>query len=381
MSRKQGQVVLTSNEMLMPGTFDRTVYTTGKRNTIKVPVSMGWQKAFLHRQKLPMLKRIALFLLQEQVVQIPELYGDLDKMKDGDGSMSREILLNNLFHESDAVIDMAYEIINRVQYEEVLEAKKKRYAKDLATLSKSGAKSKNETSASVNDDGDNTDSIHGGATPTSLDAEPHQVTYTRTLDRLRAEARMNSKLEGKSEFVKLPDVGRLRQRVVLHGKVSAQGNDPSVYVTYPSRIVNGAWDHSLNDVQPLCGPSITNFFAKTAKATGAEMFQNEEDRFALASARREICMYDATDIDVDALIRQRLDEEYYNKPMPDNEALADAAVKAAMEKHEREAKELAALTEAYQKTLPPKEDKDKDKDKDKSESASNDKEPQQQRDQ
>jgi len=300
MTRSPKHVGLTSDLMQVTASYPRTYWSKGEKVIIQIPVSTGFQKGFLQLQQLHMLKKIVLFLLQQQVISRPDMYSHFERLQDRDGSMGREILLYTLFHEPPSVIEMAYEIISRVQYK---------------TIIKANAKSQKELIDKISNN-----KIEEGVATEANEVDT-EIIYKKVIDILRQSP--STEQGRQSQFFKLPKQSRTDYRPIdIHGQLSTVHNDSEVYATYPTRLVKGMWDHGLNDIQPLCGSSISSFFSKTAKADGPENFKYADEREQLSVFRREICMYKPSDIDIEDIIAKRLDKTFYDKPMPDNEPQA-----------------------------------------------------------
>jgi hypothetical protein len=280
-----------------------------------VPVSDGYERAFLQKQQLGTLKRITLFLLQQHVIANPDMYVNFEKLRDTDGSMGREILLTTLFQEKREVLEMAFEIINRVQYADSLRQQAKKQAEMLKSMDKKTTGTGDAAAPSAADKPASKGATGQGAIATPSNA----AEYVASLEKLRETVDRTVAVGKKAAFVEIAMSGNDGQPVHVHGKLSTVENDPTVYVTYPQRRVNGKVDHAVNDIQPLCGSKITEFFQTTSKEEGAVQHENESDRLELGRFRREMCLYNPDDIKVQ---EKRLDGDFYNKPMPDNTQIA-----------------------------------------------------------
>jgi len=350
------EVILTRAEPTVMTEFIMNYYKQGDRSFIKIPVSEGYERTFLHRQQLPVLKRIVLFLLQQQVINHPEMYTNFESLSDKDGSMGREILLNTLFQEPAEVIEMAFEIVGRVQFKDAMRDRKKKQNAMVLKMKLGVADIKEpKDSKDMNDklstdneaDTFNFKAISHPTTSTDESDDVSEFPFEYTIKKLRDVVDKTTEAGKEGLTYEFVSSGNAWVPVRLHAKVSTTVNDPEVYVTHPVRTINGQLDHMMEDIQPLCGPKISEFFEHTSKEVGRVAFETQEDRLELARDRREICMYKPNALRVKDLIQKRLNKEFYEMPLPDNE---DVSVKQSHEdstKQHAEQKKSAQISAKY----------------------------------
>lgn len=349
-------LVITQRDLVVPVMID------GK------PVSTGFQRAYLQSLQLYDLKRIVLFLLQENLISRPDMFRRFEEVKELDGSNGREILIHTLLHEPPPVIEMAYELVSRVQPEGSFQRKKAKAKNDVESLLNNAAAKKKKTNKS---EGEDDDADADALSPTSEAASPssgapdlrQHIAFQQMLPAIREQARTDwlaAHPGGASSSSVTPEDEELFADAVeskaisafkirMEGKLSALENDPDVYVKWPrvhmppphGEVADADKESVVGLVAKpvkLCGEQISHLMSNLAKAEGGDYGEFEDERQELGHKRRELCMFDPTlPLNIANIIRLRLDPTFYDKKNPFEENMALANVQyAARRKRETE---------------------------------------------
>jgi hypothetical protein len=378
-------LVVTQRDLVVPVMMD------GK------PVSTGFQRAYLQSLQLYDLKRIVLFLLQEHLMTRPDMFRRFEECKELDGSSGREILIHTLLHEPAQIIEMAYELVSRVQPEGSFERKKAKAKRDVDALLAKAAKKKkkkkkqediDEVTGEGSEPLDPVSKEEAPTAATATDLRQH-IAFQQLLPAIREQARADwlaAHPGGSSTVTTAKDEDEFAEameskaasafKIHMEGKLSALDNNPDVYMKWPRIHMPPAHGETANPDKDeavvglvsrpvkLCGEQVNHLMSNLSKAQGADFGEFEDERQELGHKRRELCLFDPTlPLDIANIIRLRLDPTFYDKKNPFEENMALANVQyAARRKRDAEQDKKRAEERAARRAKAPRTPKEDHKD-------------------
>jgi len=266
-------------------------------------VGMGYVRATIGAAPFGQLQDVVAYLLKHHLVSRPENYDYYDMLKPTGGG--REILLNELFKESDDTLMKVFLLLKRV-----------RPAVEEVRYSSTARKRRGNAGE---DDPDAVEGEHENVSASGASLDGATITHTDlpfTMQQYPSESKLTT-----TWYTDIPT----DPTGLLQANIGGPYNDKRVYIEHPVRSIKGHYDSVPDQMVDLCGPELNNWMRRTAHETKrdrATFVEFEDYREKVAERKRAVCPVTPNDVKYALELAQQgkpLDE-----PLPWSKAELDA---------------------------------------------------------